>query len=147
MALNWYTNGSQWKNMKKLLVRFQTPHYQSLRNSLFMNFRTVSKKNAHKIWKMKTVSLFHLYIYVKYDFTLDTATKIPYHNNSHIPFSQIHRYYFATFAFSISISPSVFLPPISLSSFLPCFLQTHFTYYTVFEEPFKRSSSPKLCIS
>lgn len=46
-----------------------------------MNFRTVSKKNAHKIWKMKTVSLFHLYIYVKYDFTLDTATKIPYHNN------------------------------------------------------------------
>ena len=81
MALNWYTNGSQWKNKKKLLVRFQTPHYQSLRNSLFMNFRTVSKKNAHKIWKMKTVSLFHLYIYVKYDFTLDTATKIPYHNN------------------------------------------------------------------
>ena len=30
---------------------------------------------------LKTVSLFHLYIYVKYDFTLDTATKIPYHNN------------------------------------------------------------------
>ena len=87
MALNWYTNGSQWKNMKKLLVRFQTSHYQSLRNSLFVNFRTVSKKNAHKIWKsfenslsFPPIYLFHLYK-VKYDFTLDTATRIPYHNN------------------------------------------------------------------
>lgn len=52
------------------------------RNSLLMNFGTVSKKNTPKIWKsFKTVSLFHLYIYVKYDFTLHTATKISYHNS------------------------------------------------------------------